>query len=158
MHRFALICLIVLAAACAREHDARDDRPPVAAVDRLEARLASQPCIGPLNGWERHYAYATDRAPHVPPRWGVMHGRIFFSFVQAIYDYRPRRLIDSQGEGPGIDERSMAAAFGEYDIAADHIISFSCIDCDRVPAAAERPPRSPCRELRIFDRATSPRP
>ena len=57
MHRRALLLVTLLLVAC--QDDVVDNAVPEPAdVERLEARLAQHPCIGPLADWERNYRYS----------------------------------------------------------------------------------------------------
>jgi hypothetical protein len=64
--RVRLLALVLLLAGC---HADVDDRtiPSDHEIALLEARLAQQPCIGDLGGWERNYRYSRKRgllSPH----------------------------------------------------------------------------------------------
>ncbi len=60
MRNLPAIALLLFACAC-RDDPAWPvrfaDKPPLATVRMLEARLAREPCVGALNRWSRRYKY-----------------------------------------------------------------------------------------------------
>jgi hypothetical protein len=136
MRALASAAILLLGSACSREQDARTLKPPAELVDRIERQLPRFPCIGPLSRWERHYGYGSG-GDDGQPNGGVERDRIVFTFVQAgIYGYRAKRLIDASMEGPGIDERQMRVAFGEYDVRSRRLVLIRCGWNQTPPAAA----------------------
>jgi hypothetical protein len=95
-------------AACA---SAPDDRPPDKVLDRLEAKLADYPCIGPLKRWSRSYAWA------VEPRTRAMdRERVEFLFEEAgKFEFREgRHVFGGSGLPFNIDDRAYRIAYGTY--------------------------------------------
>jgi hypothetical protein len=124
--QFVLWSLMLASAACARETDARDLRPAATLVDRIEAGLAGQACVGSLDRWERHYGFG-GAGKLGPPDWGVERGRIVFLFREAgVYGFRPRRVLESERDGTGTDEIHTKYVLGEYFVRTGKLVIHEC--------------------------------
>jgi len=114
--RIALTLLFVLSACSGTSSPhaaANEDKPPPLLVEKLEARLAREPCVGSLTHWSPHYRY-NRRANHIAKRL------IWIDFVIAGYREEAAGVsIDPPLPAGviGIDDRpnKPEAAYGEYD-------------------------------------------
>ena len=97
--------------------------PPIALVDRLEAELEADPCVGPLGRWNRTYEYA---ARDVNQRRDAL----AFKLVEANgTSTKPGREILRSYVGGGeiaVDDRPVKMAWGLYDIATGRLTMEHC--------------------------------
>jgi len=118
------IVLSLLLASC-NSRPASYAAPGTLAIDRIERQLAGRPCIGALDGWERHYSFGLG-GDYRSSEQGLERNRIVFAYLQAgVYGFRARRVIGEEGE-LGTDERQMRFARGEYDVPSGRLILHHC--------------------------------
>jgi hypothetical protein len=107
-------------AACA---SAPADRPPRKVLDRLEAKLADNPCIGPLKRWSRSYAWAVD-----PRARGAGDQVVEFLFEEAgKFEFREGRHVFGKSGLPfKVDDRAYRIAYGLFDPATGKVEVKAC--------------------------------
>ncbi len=98
-------------------------QPDDVLLDRIEARLASNACLAPLDRWERGYHFRND--------WHSIRGaldpsRVIFRFRQAgVYGFRAGRRQDDPDE-MALDHRQYRMAGGEYFVDTGRLELWSC--------------------------------
>ena len=112
-----LTAIMLLFSVCACQDDPAlpiqfADKPPLATVRMLEARLAREPCVGALDRWSRRYHYWVTDDLRLDKQAIVIH------LAEAGHDGRPagvsiepvyrRTTFD-------VDDRQFRSAFGIYD-------------------------------------------
>lgn len=119
--RFALQwVLLTLAAGCDGTDDPRR-RPSPQVVDRIEALLARQPCIGQLQRWSRSYSYGADA------RSGALYDSIVeFDLEEAGQaGVRPGRYVTEPNSQP-LNDAPIKIAWGDYDLETGVLTVGSC--------------------------------
>ena len=95
----------------------RQPRPSVQIVNRIEALLSKEPCIGRLANWSRSYAYNYDSPTEL-----LYKGLVDFHFKQADTPGNPPgRKITEPNSWISIDDSPIRMAWGDYDIQTDTI-------------------------------------
>lgn len=105
------------------------DKPPLATVRMLEARLAREPCVGALDRWTRRYSY---RAPGLR----LSKHEIVIDLTEAGYDGPAGVSIEPVYAIFKFDDRPIQTAGGIYDDRLNVIRYWSCgsnIGGDREP-------------------------
>lgn len=145
--RFALMCIFVgLVGACqwvnlpneqsdlgvsqeswlaaATDWAARQPRPAQRIVDRIEALLAGQQCVGRLDRWSRSYAY------HYDPRTGNLYDKIIdFHLEEAgSRGIRAGRHVTGPTRWMWVDDRPIKMATGDYDVTEGRLRIAYCGD------------------------------
>jgi hypothetical protein len=116
-----LTLALMLPASCSGRPAWDLGKPGTIVIDRIERALAGRPCIGALDRWERHYAFA-DGPPDMPVNRSV----VYFSFVQAGVDgFRAQRRIEYLEDQPFYDGPARVA-LGEYRVADDRVFVRAC--------------------------------
>ncbi len=93
-----------------------EPRPPEKLVDRVEALLAKEPCVGNLDGWSRSYAY-----DFLPERT-VDAGIVDFHLEEAgRLGVKAGRKIEQPDAWVNIDDRPIKMADGDYDVRDNRI-------------------------------------
>ena len=122
-----LAWLMLLAAACSRQPEPREPRPPVWLVNRIEAQLARHPCIGALDRWDRRYYHARDLSEEGRARGLSRTDIVRFDLMEGgLYHYRAGRVIGTFDVGADLDERQMRMAFGEYRVRGGQLVVQVC--------------------------------
>ena len=102
---------------------ARQPRPPAPLVDRIEALLAKEPCVGSMDRWSRYYGYN-----HLPEKT-VDTGIVDFHLEEAgTPGVRPGRHITEPDSWVNIDDRPIKMVSGDYDVEEDRIRIAFCGD------------------------------
>jgi len=95
---------------------ARLPRPPEQIVERIEALLAQQPCIGGLERWSRSYSY------HYDPVTGSLYNQIVdVSLEEASADAPAGRQVTGPISWMTIDDRPIMMARADYDVVEDRL-------------------------------------
>jgi hypothetical protein len=91
-------------------------RPPEKLVNRIEALLAKEKCVGDLGGWSRSYAY-----DYLPERT-VDTGIVDFHLEEAgRFGVKAGKNITQPDAWVNIDDRPMKMADGDYDVRENRI-------------------------------------
>ena len=115
------IGVLLLLASCTDQDDPRYAVPGTLMIDRIERALATLPCVGALDRWERHYYYTRP----LGDSWRVDRNRIAFSLIEASRPpYSPRRVL----YGEDLDEVSPPTVSGEFHVASGRFILLACRD------------------------------
>ena len=94
----------------------RHRRPTADAIDRLEATLAQNACVGSMDRWGRFYSYGLDSAGEVDE------AKIDFYFRQAgIHGFRAERRITAPDEWANLDDGDYRLVIGSFDRASARI-------------------------------------
>ena len=132
MRRMSLLFPAIMLAACGSVSVSPFETSPavpqsVALVDKIEAQLANDPCVGSLARWARHYRWRMS-----PDGWDRTVVEIdlrqagVFGFRQGRYIHLPQtggRPADIIIMG---DERRYLVAFASYDVRLDRLTMESC--------------------------------
>jgi hypothetical protein len=98
-------------------------RPTAALVDRVEARLASHPCIDSLARWQRLYSFASVRGD---PR-SVDEDRIAFQFREAGFEeFRSERRVTAPEVWVQVDDRPYNFVSGYFDLRSGELTVDFC--------------------------------
>jgi len=131
--RVALTLVLVLS-ACDRASTSKavidQDKPPISLVQKLEARLGREPCVGSLDHWSRHYRYNTP-GNHLDKQL------IWIDFIAVGYHGEAAGMSIDPPRPTGVielDDRpnKPEAAYGEYD-GRRHSIRWWCDANDPSP-------------------------
>jgi len=97
-------------------------RPPRQVVDRIEALLAKEPCIGALNQWSRTYAYDEDMNTNI-----LYPGIIAFDLKAAgKFGIEPGLHLTEPNSWFGIDDTPIKMAWGNYEVVSDKLAIGFC--------------------------------
>lgn len=97
------------------EWAAQVPRPTPEIVDRIEALLVKEPCIGDINRWSRFYAYDM-------PEKTVDTGIVDFHLEEAgTLGIKPGRQITVPSAWVNLDSRPIKMVGGDYDLKEDRI-------------------------------------
>lgn len=105
------------------------DKPPLATVRMLEARIASEPCVASLDRWSRRYHYRA-AGGHLNKH------EIVIDLTEAGYDGPAGVSIEPVYAIFKVDDRPVQTAFGIYDDRLNVIRYWSCgpnLGGDRAP-------------------------
>jgi hypothetical protein len=91
-------------------------RPSQQMVERIEALLAKEPCVGRLDRWSRSYAYN-----------GRMSGGVYLNIVDfhleeaGTFGIQPGRHITAPNSWVAIDDRPIRVVSGDYDLGENRL-------------------------------------
>ena len=112
--------LFVLLTACAAEEDS--SVPSEEQITSVEARLASHPCIGSLESWERNYRYGMSKRMFWPqsdhPNFDVIEFHLRRAGSVSI---APGRSRFSTGSGDWPDSSSIQSIDGSFVIGSGRL-------------------------------------
>jgi hypothetical protein len=105
-----------------------DLTPRIQDVDRLEAKLASQPCVGDLQKWERNYRYGMSRRMFWPQSDYVDLDVIEFHFRSAgTIAIRPERnLVGASENRDWRDSSPIQTIDGSFVISSGRLKMTNC--------------------------------
>jgi hypothetical protein len=98
-------------------------RPPNSLIDTVEARLASNPCVGALDRWQRLYSFANRRGG----TRGSDESRVAFSYRQAgVYGFHAERRVTAPEVWQQVDDRRYDFIIGSFNIDTGKITIDYC--------------------------------
>ena len=119
--RTCLAFVLMLLSGCSAAAPSNEGIPGTLIVGRIERLLAGRPCIGALEGWERHYSFG-----HRADSGLVDRNVIEFSFLEAGIDgFRAQRRLDRIDDG-FIYDGLARVALGEYHVASGRLFVHFC--------------------------------
>jgi hypothetical protein len=100
----------------------RQPRPPRQVVDRIEALLAKEPCIGALGQWSRTYAYDEDMQTN------TLYPDIVDFDLKAAgkFGVEPGLHLTEPNSWVAIDDRPIKMAWGDYKVANNQLTIGFC--------------------------------
>ena len=142
-----LTAIVLLLSACACQDDPPEDnrpvpilfadKPPLATVRMLEARLARVPCVGALDRWSRRYHYRA-------PGGRLDKQAIVIGLEEAGHDGRPAGVSIEPVYGViELDHSQFRAAWGIYDARRQVIRFWTCGSRDHSKGAGIPPTLRP---------------
>jgi hypothetical protein len=114
--KFSSILTAVLLAACSGDPAG----PSVATIERIESRIAKDPCVGDLDRWHREYAFR--KAVNRPADRNDV--QIWFTKARS-GDPAGRFVRETTDEWP-IDDSVTDMVFARYDIRQDRLVLAYC--------------------------------
>jgi len=102
---------------------ARQPRPPAPLVDRIEALLANEPCIGSMDQWSRYYGF--NRLPEKTVDTGIVDFHLEEAGTPGV---RSGRHITEPNSWVNIDDSPIKMVSGDYDVKEDRVRFAFCGD------------------------------
>jgi hypothetical protein len=120
-------CLALSLFACSQADEGRSI-PRAEDVERLEAKVASHPCVGDLNGWERNYRFAHKRHMFWPesdyPDFDII--EFHFRRARTITIAPARNLIRTSEGRDWVDSASIQTIDGSFRVTTGELHMRRC--------------------------------